>query len=151
VLRLLERGMPFLRQRAWPHARTAALNGKIFAGHDTRLQFTPSDSSQAQRGYSVGELRTRVFPALGVAQAPLPGIAPEAATVAEPETPTAPEPEEAQAMEGAQHEVESDAPSCANCAAPVVRRQTGSGANAGHEFWGFSRLAKCRTIVKVSE
>jgi hypothetical protein len=105
----------------------------------------------ARRGYSVGELRAQVLSALGIAQGPLPGIAPEEPMIAEPKTLTAPEHGEAQAADEAQPKVESDAPSCPKCAAPMVRRQARSGANAGQEFWGCSTFPNCRTMIKVSD
>lgn len=85
---------------------------------------------EAQRAYSVPEVRAKVLGAL--------------ADVKEELTPAL---ADAEPVTGA---AAPHAPSCPTCSATMVRRRAKAGANAGQEFWGCSSFPKCRSVLPVN-
>lgn len=98
-----------------------------------------------QHSYSVAETREKIFAALK--QCHEPGFNAE--------------PDQASSLVAAPHVMNEyevrkepfvspnvESPTCPKCAAPMVRRQTKTGDNAGKEFWGCSNFPKCRGVVE---
>lgn len=105
----------------------------------------------AQRTYSVAGLRAQVLSALGLPQ----DMAPSSTDGAEMTQKVAPgRPESGsgvvESVEPHQPSARLDVPRCPKCSAPMVRRETKGGANAGKEFWGCSTFPKCRSMLPVS-
>lgn len=106
---------------------------------------------QAQRAYTVSELRDRVLGALGQ-QVPIGAKTEEvvAPPLAAPAGMPVPD-ESATGVLESGDEAEEQAPPCPKCGAPMVRRQAKSGSSAGQMFWGCSTFPKCRGVVQDAQ
>ncbi len=104
----------------------------------------------AKDAYTVGEIRRLVDSALATPRdSVLEGEVPLNGTT-EPSAPGKPDTGDVRTPKGLASEAEPSTPLCPKCAAPMVRREAKSGANAGQAFWGCSAFPKCRGIIKVS-
>ncbi|RCX31294.1 DUF2726 domain-containing protein [Thioalbus denitrificans] len=132
-------------QRADRKARDDFLTGVCHAAGLPLVQV------QAQRAYTVSELRDRVLGALGqqgstgaktaeVVAPPL--VAPVGMPVPD---------ESAGGVAESDGDAEEQAPPCPKCGAPMVRRQARSGSNAGRIFWGCSTYPRCRGMVQDAQ
>lgn len=106
---------------------------------------------QAQRAYTVSELRDRVLGALGQ-QGPTSVKTQEvdAPPLAAPAGTPAPD-ESADGVAESGGAAEEQAPPCPKCGSPMVRRQAKSGSNMGQKFWGCSTFPKCRGVVQDAQ
>lgn len=132
-------------QRADRKARDDFLSGVCQAAGLPLVQI------QAQRAYSVSELRDRVLGALGQ-QGPTGAITQEvvAPPLVAPAGMSVPD-ESATGVLESGDDAEEQAPPCPKCGAPMVRRQAKSGSSAGRMFWGCSTFPKCRGVVQDAQ
>ncbi|MCC8069084.1 MAG: topoisomerase DNA-binding C4 zinc finger domain-containing protein [Ruminococcus sp.] len=48
-----------------------------------------------------------------------------------------------------QKAVESNAPKCPQCGAPMIKKLCQKGQNHGKSFWGCSNYPNCRAIINI--
>jgi hypothetical protein len=132
-------------QRADRRARDDFLTGVCNAAGLPLVQI------QAQRAYTVSELRDRVFGALGQQDSTdaktQEVVAPPLAAPAGMPVPD----ESADGVAESGGAAEEQAPPCPKCGLPMVRRQAKSGSSAGQMFWGCSTFPKCRGVVQYAQ
>lgn len=97
----------------------------------------PLIREKAQQAYTVAKVKEDIAEKLGDAAVdPLPPIsAPETQTTS---------PAAGGLPPSTSQPVEHEAPSCPNCASPMVLRKGKKGTNKGEEFWGCPSYPKCR-------
>lgn len=100
----------------------------------------PSVQIPAQRAYTISEIRTQIYSALGQEQKLTPNLSSAPSQVAVPKA-------QAQTLSPNLNSV-AQGPNCPKCSAPMLLRVGKTSTHAGQKFWGCSTFPKCRAIVR---